>query len=94
MSIGIRTSLNVIVMYFRLTLLTSRSSIIMIILFFLLKCTYIYEIGEKTWQCSDYFKIILRIVPCIIFITFLAMFGNLYLNVILFAGTEHSGVVT
>ena len=67
---------------------------IMIILFFLFNCTYIYEKGERIVQCSDYFEIILRIVLCIIFITFLAMFGNIYLNVILFAGTEHSGVVS
>ena len=67
---------------------------IMIILYFLSNCTYIYEMGENIVQCSDYFKIILRIVLCIIFVTFLVIFGSIYLNVILFTGTEHSGVVS
>ena len=67
---------------------------IMIILFFLFNCTYIYEIGERIVERIDYFEIFLRIVLCIIFVAFLAMFGNIYLNVILFAGTEHSGVVS
>ena len=67
---------------------------VMIILYFLFNCTYIYEMSENIEQCSDYFKIILRIVQCIIFVTFLVIFGRIYLNVILFAGTEKSGVVS
>ena len=67
---------------------------IMIILFFFFNCIYIYEKGENIEHCSDYFEIILRIVLCIIFVTFLALFGNIYLNVILFAGAEKSGVVS
>ena len=68
---------------------------IMIVLFFLFNCTYIYEKGEFIVHCSrDYFEIILRIVLCFIFVTFLALFGNIYLNVVIFAGTENSGVVS
>ena len=94
---------------------------IMIILFFLFKCTYIYEKGENMKQCSDCenmkqcsdcenmkqcsgyknmkqccgcFVIILKIVLCFSFVAFLALFGNIYLNVILFAGTEKSGVLS
>ena len=67
---------------------------IMIILFFLFNCIYLYEKGENIVQCRDYFEIILRIVLCIIFVTFFTLFGNTYLNVILFAGTEKSGVVS
>ena len=67
---------------------------IMIILFFLFNCTYIYEKGENIEHCSDYFEIFLRIVLCIIFVTSLALFGNIYLNVILFAVTEKSGVLS
>ena len=67
---------------------------ITIILFFLSNCTYIYEKGEYIKHCSDYFEIALRIVLCIIFITFLALFGNVYVHAIPFAGVEHSGVVS
>ena len=73
---------------------TTMALSIMIILFFLFNCIYIYEKGENIEHCSDYFEIILRIVLCIIFVTSLALFANIYLNVILFAVTEKSGVLS
>ena len=67
---------------------------IMIILFFLFNCTYIYEEVENMKQCSDWFLIVLKVVLCLIFVTFLILFGGIYLNAILFAGTEKSGVLS
>ena len=76
---------------------------IMIILFFLFKCTYIYEKGENMKQCCGCegmkqccgcFLIISKVVMCLSFVTFLILFGDIYLNAILFAGTEKSGVLS